>query len=332
MFAYSTGVTGSLLVVAAVELRCVPLLFVGTFLFGGASAANLQSRYAAVDLADSDRRARHLSLVVWATTLGAVVGPNLAPFADRVTHAVGRAGVRGAVPVQRGGVRGRGGGVVRAAAAGSAADGATCCVGISDVSKKSPSWGSAFEAIRASAGARLGVSAVAVGHVVMVGVMSMTPVHIGGYVHVHGDLLRIVGLVISIHITGMYALSPVIGWATDRFGRRPVILAGVVLLALACALSGTAGDDTVRLAIGMGLLGVGWGCTMVAGSTLLSESVPVVQRSGVQGLSDVIMGVSAAHGGRARGGRGRSVRVRHVVGTGGRSPWCRWPLWHCGRS
>ena len=140
--------------------------------------------------------------------------------------------------------------------------------------------------------------------------------HIGGYVHEHGDLLRVVGLVISIHITGMYAFSPVIGWATDRFGRRPVILTGVVLLALACALSGTAGDHTVQLSIAMGLLGVGWGCTMVAGSTLLSESVPVVQRSGVQGLSDIIMGVSAGHRGRTRRGGGGSVRVCHVVGAG----------------
>jgi MFS family permease len=299
VFAYAAGVTGSLLVVTAVQLQWVPLLFVGTFLFGGASAANLQSRYAAVDLADSDHRARHLSLVVWATTLGAVVGPNLAPFADRVTMPWGAPEYAGPY-------------LFSALAFGLAA---VVLFGllrpdplltarllvVSDLSEKSPSWKSAFSAIRTSVGARLGVSTVAVGHVVMVGVMSMTPVHIGGYVHEHGDLLRVVGLVISIHITGMYALSPVVGWATDRFGRRPVILTGVVLLALACALSGTAGDGTVQLSVAMGLLGVGWSCTMVAGSTLLSESVPVVQRSGVQGLSDVIMGVSAATAGALAG-------------------------------
>ncbi|MEV4514151.1 MFS transporter [Dactylosporangium sp. NPDC049525] len=299
VFAYAAGVTGSLLVVTAVWLQWVPLLFAGTFLFGGASAANLQSRYAAVDLADSDRRARHLSLVVWATTLGAVVGPNLAPFADRLTMPWGAPeyagpylfsalafGVAGLVLF----------GLLRPDPLLTAR-----LLVVSDLSEKSPSWSSAFAAIRTSVGARLGVSTVAVGHVVMVGVMSMTPVHIGGYVHEHGDLLRIVGLVISIHITGMYALSPVVGWATDRFGRRPVILTGVVLLALACALSGTAGDHTAQLSVAMGLLGVGWSCTMVAGSTLLSESVPVVQRSGVQGLSDVIMGVSAATAGALAG-------------------------------
>ncbi len=300
VFAYGAGVIGSFLVVAAVWLQFVPLLFLGTFLFGGASAANLQSRYAAVDLADSDRRARHLSLVVWATTLGAVVGPNMAPFADRVTMPWGAPEYAGPY-------------LFSAAAFGAGALAlflflrpdplltARAATEVSDVSEKTPSWRSAFAAIRESVGARLGVAAVAVGHVVMVGVMSMTPVHIGGYVHEHGDLLRVVGLVISIHITGMYALSPVIGWATDRFGRRTVILTGVVLLALACALSGTAGDHTVQLSVAMGLLGIGWGCTMVAGSTLLSESVPVVQRAGVQGLSDVIMGVSAATAGALAG-------------------------------
>jgi MFS family permease len=296
VFAYAAGVTGSLLVVTAVWLRWVPLLFLGTFLFGGASAANLQSRYAAVDLADRDRRARHLSLVVWATTLGAVVGPNLAPFTDRVTMPLGAPEYAGPY-------------LFSAVAFGLGAVAlfvllrpdpllmARSLVDVSDLPEKSSSWRSAFAAIRASVGARLGVSAVAVGHVVMVGVMSMTPVHIGGYVHEHGDLLRIVGLVISVHITGMYALSPVIGWATDRFGRRPAILSGVVLLALACALSATAGDRTIQLSVALGLLGVGWGGTMVAGSTLLSESVPVGERAGVQGLSDIIMGVSAATAG-----------------------------------
>jgi MFS family permease len=299
VFAYAAGVLGSLLVVVAVWLQWVPLLFVGTFLFGGASAANLQSRYAAVDLADSDRRARHLSLVVWATTLGAVVGPNLAPFADRVTMPWGAPEYAGPYLFS---------GVTFALAAVALFGllrpdpllSARVLAGTEVVDKSDKSV-SAFAAIRDSVGARLGVSTVAVGHVVMVGVMSMTPVHIGGYVHEHGDLLRIVGLVISIHITGMYALSPVVGWATDRFGRRPVILTGVVLLALACALSGTADDRTVQLSIALGLLGVGWSCTMVAGSTLLSESVPVVQRSGVQGLSDVIMGVSAATAGALAG-------------------------------
>ena len=87
-------------------------------------------------------------------------------------------------------------------------------------------------------------------------------------------MLRIVGIVLSLHIAGMYALSPVAGWLTDRLGRRPVILGGIALLVAACAVAGTAGHDTARLSVGLVLLGLGWSGTMVAGSTLLSESVP----------------------------------------------------------
>ncbi|WP_433216600.1 MFS transporter [Dactylosporangium sp. CS-047395] len=295
VFALTVGAVGALLVVLAARLGSVPLMFLGTLLFGGSSAANLQSRYAAVDLAAPDRRARHLSIVVWATTVGAVAGPNLAPYTDRL---LGRWGV----PEYGGPYLFSvlafvvGATVIFIAlrpdpllTAGGARPGAK---GV---------WRQAARTIRASPGARTGVAAVAVGHVVMVGVMSMTPVHIGEYVHDHGDLLRVVGLVISIHITGMYAFAPVVGLLTDRLGRRPVIAGGIVVLLAACALAGTAGHDTWRLSIGLALLGLGWNGTMVAGSTLLSESVPVEERAGVQGLSDVVMGVAGASAGALSG-------------------------------
>ncbi|WP_432986934.1 MFS transporter [Dactylosporangium sp. CA-233914] len=295
VLAYTLGAFGALLVVLAVRISSVPLLFLGMLLFGGASAANLQARYSAVDLAAPDRRARHLSIVVWATTVGAVAGPNLAPVTDRL---LGRWGV----PEYAGPY------LFSAAAFGLAAlvifallrpDPLLTAGGASPGEKAV--WRQAARTIRADAGARTGVAAVAVGHVVMVGVMSMTPVHLGEYVHDHGDLLRVVGLVISIHIAGMYALAPVVGWLADRFGRRAVILGGIALLVLACALAGTAGEHTGRLSIGLALLGLGWSATMVAGSTLLSESVPLEQRAGVQGLSDVIMGVAGASAGALSG-------------------------------
>jgi MFS family permease len=156
-----------------------------------------------------------------------------------------------------------------------------------------------MRAVRADPAARLGISAVAVGHLVMVGVMSMTPVHIGGYVH--GDVLRVVGVVLSLHIGGMYALSPLVGWLTDRLGRRQVILGGLATLLVACAVAGTAGHHTPRLGLGLGLLGVGWSGTMIAGSTLLSESVGTVVRPAVQGLSDLVMGLSGAFAGAMSG-------------------------------
>jgi MFS family permease len=149
--------------------------------------------------------------------------------------------------------------------------------------------------------ARLGVSAMAVGHLVMVGVMAMTPVHIRSAGHDAAHTLRIVGVVLSLHIAGMYAFSPVIGWLTDRFGRRPVILAGIALLLLACALGAGAEDDPTRIAVALMALGAGWSCTMVAGSALLSESVSVELRPSAQGLSDVIMGVAGASAGALSG-------------------------------
>ncbi|GAA3299405.1 MFS transporter [Dactylosporangium vinaceum] len=351
VFAYALGSLGALLVVLAVQLASVPVLFLGTLLFGGSSAANLQSRYAAVDLAEPDRRARHLSTVVWATTVGAVLGPNLAPLTDRflpeyagpylfsalafalaavvisvllrpdpLLTAAAVATSSAAAPglassgsaVGSGSASGSGSGLGPGAGPGAGpgsgsgagpglGSGPGSGSGSGSDSGERAIWRQAALTIRDSAGARTGVAAVAVGHVVMVGVMSMTPVHIGEYVHDHGDLLRVVGLVISIHITGMYALSPVMGLLADRLGRRPVILGGVGLLVLACVLAGTAAESTWRLSTGLALLGLGWSATMVAGSTLLSESVPLERRASVQGLSDVIMGVAGASAGALSG-------------------------------
>jgi MFS family permease len=270
VFAYAAGALGALLVALAVWVSSVPLLFLGTLLFGGASAANLQARYSAVDLAAPDRRARHLSIVVWATTVGAVAGPNLAPLTDRL--------------VARWGVPEYGGPYLFSA----------LVFGLAALALLLALRPDPLLTARALAG-DAPVTQKAVWR------PAARAVHIEGYVHDHADLLRIVGLVISIHIAGMYALSPLAGWLTDRAGRRPVILGGVGLLVLACLFSGTAGEHTWRLSIGMALLGLGWSCTMVAGSTLLSESVPLEQRASVQGLSDVVMGVAGASAGALSG-------------------------------
>jgi MFS family permease len=139
-----------------------------------------------------------------------------------------------------------------------------------------------------------------VGQLVMIAVMVMTPVHIAAAGH--ADTLRIVGLVISAHIAGMFALSPITGWLTDRLGRRPVILGGVALLVTACAIAGLSGHNTVGLTIGLFLLGMGWSATMVSGSTLLTDSVGLANRASVQGLSDLVTGLGGAAAGALAGG------------------------------
>ena len=139
------------------------------------------------------------------------------------------------------------------------------------------------------------------GHLVMVGVMAMTPVHIRGAGHDAAHTLSIVGMVLSLHIAGMFAFAPLVGWLTDRIGRRAVVLAGIATLLLACAVAGTAGHGSAQLALGMMLLGLGWSGAMVAGSTLLSESVPTEQRPSAQGFSDLVMGLSGALAGAISG-------------------------------
>ncbi|SCE74690.1 Major Facilitator Superfamily protein [Micromonospora coriariae] len=330
--AYVVGAVGGVLVVVAAATRWVPLLFLGMLLFGGGTAANLQARYTAVDLAEPARRGRQLSLIVWATTIGAVAAPNFAALADRVTTGWGLPPLAGPFAFSAVAFVLAGGVLLTllrpdplltarrlaAADAPPATDvpAAVVAAGADDVpvgggatpaaapikvrAPRGAGMRVAWSVVRGRPAARLGIAAVAVGHLVMVAVMSMTPVRLGES-HADADVLRLVGIVLSLHIAGMYAFSPLVGWLTDRLGRRVVILGGVGLLLAACAVAGTAGHHTPRLSVGLVLLGLGWSGTMVAGSTLLSESVSAGVRPSVQGLSDLTMGLAGAGAAMASG-------------------------------
>ncbi len=320
---YMVASVGGLVVAGAAVIDLVPLLFVGLFLFGGGTAANLQARYAAVDLSPDRRRGRDLSLIVWATTIGAVAGPNLAPVAGLAVEGRGVPTLAGpflfsagafilaaaillvflrpdplilARSVDAASPRGEGGEgnvivhtQVLATAPAMTGNPAT------------PGMRAGLAAVLASPAATLGIAATAIGHLVMVGVMSMTPVHILAAGHDAPHTLRIVGIVLSFHIAGMYALAPLTGWLSDRYGRHQVIVGGVALQVLACLVAGTAGHDTVQLTVGLTLLGLGWSGTMVGGSTMLSESVPTEARPSAQGFSDLVMGLAAASAGALAG-------------------------------
>ncbi|MGK5676470.1 MFS transporter [Micromonospora sp. URMC 106] len=323
VLAYLAGAAGGGLVVLAAVTRWIPLLFLGMLLFGGGSAANLQARYAAVDLAEPARRGRQLSLIVWATTIGAVAAPNFAALADRTTSGWGLPTLAGPFAFSAVALALAAGVILallrpdplltarRLAAAAAPAvtpPGAAPAVTPppdavatpASTGRRAAGMRAAWSVVRTRPAARLGIAAVAVGHLVMVAVMVMTPVRLHEW-HDDADVLRVVGLVLSLHIAGMYALAPVAGWLTDRLGRRAVILGGVGVLLVACAVAGTAGHHTTRLSIGLFLLGLGWSGTMVAGSTLLSESVPVGIRPSVQGLSDLTMGLAGAAAGALSG-------------------------------
>jgi MFS family permease len=299
---YGVAALGSIVVVIAAVYGSIPLLFAGFFLFGGAITAGLQARYAAVDLAPAALRGRHLSAIVWATTIGAVAGPNFAAIAGRSLGGYGIPTLAGpfvysafflALAALALLLFMRPDPAIVARLTAGAREGSTPegRVGI----------GAALRAVLANPPARLGVTAMAVGHLVMVAVMAMTPVHIRGAGHDAGHTLSIVGVVISVHVAGMYAFSPIVGWLTDRLGRRPVIFAGIAVLIAACAVTGTAGHDSTRLGVGLMLLGLGWSCTIVAGSTLLSESISAELRTSAQGLSDLTMGLAGASAGALSG-------------------------------
>lgn len=298
--AYGVAAIGGLLTVAAAVMRSAPLLFAGFFLFGGGTTAGLQSRYAAVDLAPRTLLGRHLSIIVWASTLGGVVGPNLASVAGTSLSRFGIPALAGpfvfstalfALAALVLVVALRPDPLVVARAAGSAAPASGAGGGMR----------AALDTVLANPGARLGMIATAIGHVVMVAVMAMTPVHVRGAGHDAAHTLRIVGIILSLHVAGMYAFAPVMGWLSDRIGRERVILSGVLMLLAACAVAGTAEHDTTRLAIGLVLLGLGWSATMVAGSALLSASIGADMRPSAQGLSDLVMGLAGASAGALSG-------------------------------
>ena len=299
---YSLAALGSVVVVIAAAQRSTPLLLAGFLLLGGATAAGLQARFAAVDLAPAASRGRHLAVIVWATTIGAVTGPNLAAYAGAALADYGIPIL--AAPFAVSAVLFALAGVVLVL--GMRPDPAVLARRTSSSSPSGspptphPGALAACRRVASYPSARLAVTAMAVGHLVMIGVMAMTPVHIRTG-HDPAHTLRLVGVVLSFHIAGMFALSPAIGWLTDRAGSRAIILVGSTLLLAACVLAATAGHDSTRLTLALTLLGVGWSCCIVAGSTLLTESVPIDFRTSAQGISDAAMGLAGASAGALSG-------------------------------
>jgi MFS family permease len=152
--------------------------------------------------------------------------------------------------------------------------------------------------IRHNPKALFAILSIAIGHVAMVSVMVMTPVHMA-----HVDVtLTVIGLVISVHVLGMYAFSPLVGSLSDRLGRVRVIQIGIATLLLSTVISGFArADDAYTLGVGLFLLGLGWSCTLIAGSAYLSESVDADFKASSQGASDLVMNLSGAGGGALAG-------------------------------
>ncbi|TMR33814.1 MFS transporter [Nonomuraea zeae] len=290
--AYLAALGGCAISVAAISLHNWPLLLAGLVLVGGGSAGSLAARYSATDLSPKGRAARHLSLVVWASTIGSVAGPNLAKPADQIGMRLGMVEKAGPFAFS---------------ALAFAVAMAIIMVflrpdplklareldgGESTVTGRTSTIRTAWQTLRTTPMARRALIMIATSHTAMVSVMSMTPVKL----HHDGSNLDVIGLVISLHIAGMYVLSPVVGWLADKAGKVPVLVLGMGLLLSASALAGTAGHRVWQVTAALVLLGLGWSCGLVAGSALVTESVPIERRAAVQGLSDLLMNVCGATG------------------------------------
>lgn len=270
----------------------VPLLFVAIALVGVGTAVNLQARFAAADLSEPGTRGRDLSLVVWATTIGAVSGPNLIAPGDAFGQAIGLPEFAGpfllTIAAQ-----------VLAAIAylvGLRPDPLRVAEALTAAQAKDPSVDVAVPT-HDRGGVRTGMVAIALSHATMVAVMAMTPVHLTE----HGATLVIVGVTISLHVAGMFALSPVFGILSDRLGRVPTIAIGQVLLlaSLVTAAAGSQSQSAVMVALV--LLGLGWSASTVSGSALIAQSADPAHRTRTQGRADLLMSSVGAIGGALAG-------------------------------
>lgn len=287
---------GSAVVLAAAALDSFPLLCLGMAGFATGNASNLLARYAATDLAPPERRARAISVVLLATAAGAILGPNLAAQTEPIAEWLGVFDSAGPFAVSI---------ALYALAATTLLvllrpDPLLTAGRLDGVAPRA--GGGALHALRTlpdwPALALTGVTAMAIGNVAMVAVMTMTPVHMEDA----GESLSAVGLVLSLHVAGMFLPSPLSGALADRYGRLPVLAAGGATLIAAGVCSALApGDLTPLVALALVLLGVGWNLGLVGGSALITDAIAPELRPQSQGASDLVMGLSGALGSLAAG-------------------------------
>ena len=286
---YLSSVLGAALATTAVITRSFPLLLIGTFLIGFGNSSNNLSRYAAADLVPAKRRAVAIGLVVWGSTVGGLVGPTLVPLAGSIAPGLGLPTLAGPylIPIL----------FVSLAAAvtffalrpdpfalahesaihAPTDDGQAPAISVREVFMR-PAVVAAMAALIA-------------GQATMVLIMTMTPLHLTA--HHHG--LEVVGVVISGHVAGMYALAPVSGWIAQRIGTFRTIFLGTFVLVAAALLAALAPPDRDELLfVALFLLGWGWNLGFVAGSALLTASVSVAERTRVQGAADAVIWTTSA--------------------------------------
>jgi MFS family permease len=283
LLGFLISATGAMLAAFAAGSSQFLFFCAAVFCLGAGYGARYLTRYAGADLYEPSRRGSAISLIIWAGTIGSVAGPMLLEPTRRTAASVGIPEVM--APFLFAALTFVGSWLVLYVLLPS----------FGPVGSLNRQRGTTFSLL--SARARIALVALVIGHAVMVLVMTMTPVHIRGTGHGLGS----VGLVISAHTLGMFALSPLSGFLTDRLGRMPMIVAAGAFLASSSLLAASAGGNTSILAVALLLLGLGWNFGFVSGSALLTESVGEPLRVRAQGFADSLVWTSAALSGVTSG-------------------------------
>jgi len=290
---YAFGILGGLIAGWGVYAKSLPVMLAGMSLMGAARAIVDQTRYAAADVSPTHLRARAMSTIVFAGTIGAVGGPLIAPVVGRVAESLGfdqlvgpwfmTAGVFVIALI-----------FINALLRPDPRDIAQALYTSnarkhSEDSTRRPAR--SFLQVLSIPAARLAVVSLGLAQTVMVMVMTITPVHMTHF----GRALGEIGLVISAHVFGMFGLSIVTGWLTDRWGRRATIGLGGLFLIAACAFA-PQNPDTLPLALSLFLLGLGWNMCFVSGSALLTDTLGIQERARIQGAADLVVNTASATG------------------------------------
>ncbi|MEV6909233.1 MFS transporter [Amycolatopsis sp. NPDC051071] len=287
---YVAGAVGSAGIIAGAVLESAVLMVVALFLYGAGAAANLQARYAGADLATPAHRARAVSTVLVATTLGGVAGATLAAPTGVLASALGLPPLTGLFLIS---------GVAYALAAvvlaGWLRPDPFLLARTLPPDEQATATATATEH---GLGVPQGILVMLLAQIVMIAIMTMTPIHLLGHGHGTGAS----GLVIALHVGAMFLPSPLSGILVDRYGRRAIAVAAAVTLAAAAVLAAMAPDDSVALlALALILLGLGWNFGMVSGTAIITDAAPVATRAKTQGMADVAIAIGGAAGGMSSG-------------------------------
>jgi len=283
---FALAMVGSLLAAASVGIGSLPVLLIAMAVLGFGRSVSQLARFAAGDLRQPERRASAISLIVWASTIGAVAGPLLLGPTSTMASLAGFDQLIGPIMV----------GVIGFALAaalmftGLRPEPLTLSVALeSEHSGES----SRLREILAIPTVRLAIIALMTSQFVMVLIMTMTPIHIRGN---DGDL-GTVGIVMMAHTLGMFAIAPITGRLIDSHGPRRIIMVAVAVLVVASLIAIAAPTaNTAVLVVGLFLLGVGWNFGFVAASTELQTGLPMADRLKIQGIADSVTWISGGLG------------------------------------